>query len=81
MVSGASLRQSVFQLVLTAEQVELFYSGVKNRVQVTDERGKTLNIPWSALVPFVTPLGVRGEFIISYDENGKLEDLRRKARS
>ena len=81
MVSGASLRQSVFQLVLTAEQVELFYSGVKNRVQVTDERGKTLNIPWSALVPFVTPLGVRGEFIIFYDENGKLEDLRRKARS
>jgi hypothetical protein len=80
MVSGASLRQSVFQLVLTAEQVELFYSGVKNRVQVTDERGKTLNIPWSALVPFVTPLGVRGEFIIFYDGNGKLKDLRRRAR-
>ena len=81
MVPGNSLRQSLFRLALTADQVELFYSGAKTRVQVRDERGKTLNIPWSALVPFVTPLGVRGEFVIRYDENGKLRDLRRQDRS
>jgi len=77
MASASTLRQSYFHLVLTAEQVKLFYSGDKNRVQVTDATGKTLNIPWSALVPYVTPLGVRGSFIIRYDAEGKLSELRR----
>ena len=77
MAPAPPLRQSYFYLVLTAEQVKLFYSGDKNRVQVTDAAGKTLNIPWSALVPYVTPLGVRGNFVIRYDAAGKLRDLRR----
>jgi hypothetical protein len=64
-------------LVLTAEQVKLFYSGDKSRVQVTDSNGKTLNIPWSTLVAHVTPLGVRGDFVIRYDKQGKLRELRR----
>lgn len=77
MVSAPPLRQSYFHLLLTAEQVKLFYSGDKTRVQVTDATGKTLNIPWSALVPYVTALGVRGRFVIRYDAEGKLSDLRR----
>jgi len=71
------LQQSYFRLVLTAEQVKLFYSGDKSRVQVTDSNGKTLNIPWSTLVAHVTPLGVRGDFVIRYDKQGKLRELRR----
>ncbi len=77
MVPAPPLRQSYFHLVLTTEQVELFYSGDKARVQVTDAAGKTLNIPWSALAPFITRLGVRGNFIIRYDAAGKLRNLRR----
>ena len=77
MAPAPPLRQSHFYLALTAEQVKLFYAGDKNRVQVTDAAGKTLNIPWSALVPYVTPLGVRGNFVIRYDAAGKLSDLRR----
>ena len=77
MAPASPLRQSYFYLVLTAEQVKLFYSGDKTRVQVTDATGKTLNMPWSALVPYVTPLGVRGNFVIRYDADGKLSDLRR----
>jgi hypothetical protein len=46
-------------------------------VQVTDSNGKTLNIPWSTLVAHVTPLGVRGDFVIRYDQQGKLGELRR----
>ena len=71
------MQQSYFRLVLTAEQVKLFYSGDKSRVQVTDSNGKTLNIPWSTLVSHVTPLGVRGDFVIHYDKQGKLRELRR----
>lgn len=71
------MQQSYFRLVLTAEQVKLFYSGDKSRVQVTDSNGKTLNIPWSTLVAHVTPLGVRGDFVIRYDKQGKLRELRR----
>ena len=77
MVPAAPLQQSYFRLVLTAEQVKLFYSGDKTRVQVTDSNGKTLNIPWSTLVAHVTPLGVRGDFVIRYDQKGKLGELRR----
>ena len=77
MVPAAPLQQSYFRLVLTAEQVKLFYSGDKTRVQVTDSNGKTLNIPWSTLVTHVTPLGVRGDFVIRYDQQGKLGELRR----
>lgn len=77
MAPAASLQQSYFRLVLTAEQVKLFYSGDKTRVQVIDSKGKTLNIPWSTLVSHVTPLGVRGEFVIRYDQQGKLRELRR----
>ena len=71
------MQQSYFRLVLTVEQVKLFYSGDKSRVQVTDSNGKTLNIPWSTLVAHVTPLGVRGDFVIRYDKQGKLRELRR----
>ena len=77
MTPAAPLQQSYFRLVLTAEQVKLFYSGDKTRVQVVDSKGKTLNIPWSTLVSHVTPLGVRGEFVIRYDQQGKLRELRR----
>ena len=77
MAPAALLQQSYFRLVLTAEQVKLFYSGDKTRVQVTDSNGKTLNIPWSTLVAHVTPLGVRGDFVIRYDQQGKLRELRR----
>ena len=77
MAPAAPLQQSYFRLVLTAEQVKLFYSGDKSRVQVTDSNGKTLNIPWSALVSHVTPLGVRGDFVIRYYKQGKLRELRR----
>ena len=77
MAPVAPLQQSYFRLVLTAEQVKLFYSGDKTRVQVTDSTGKTLNIPWSTLVSHVTPLGVRGDFVIRYDKQGKLRELRR----
>ena len=77
MAPAAPLQQSYFRLVLTTEQVKLFYSGDKSRVQVTDSNGKTLNIPWSTLVAHVTPLGVRGDFVIRYDKQGKLRELRR----
>ena len=77
MAPAAPLQQSYFRLVLTAEQVKLFYSGDKSRVQVTDSNGRTLNIPWSTLVAHVTPFGVRGDFVIRYDKQGKLRELRR----
>lgn len=77
MAPASPLQQSYFRLVLTAEQVKLFYSGDKSRVQVTDSNGKTLDIPWSTLVAHVTPLGVRGDFVIRYDKQGKLRELRR----
>ena len=77
MAPASPLQQSYFRLVLTAEQVKLFYSGDKSRVQVTDSKGKTLDIPWSTLVAHVTPLGVRGDFVIRYDKQGRLRELRR----
>ncbi len=53
----------------------MFYTGSKNRVQVTALDGKTINLPWSALQPFFSTSGVQGQFIITYDCDGKLISL------
>ena len=50
----------------------MFYTGTKNRVQVTALDGKTINLPWSALQPFFSTSGVQGRFLITYDGDGRL---------
>ena len=67
-----AVRQSLFSINLEYDEARVFYTGAKNRVQVTANDGKTINLPWSLLQPFFTPSGVQGQFVIQYTDEGKM---------
>ena len=68
-------RKSRFSVSLSYDEAKVLYTGSKNRVQVTALDGKSINLPWSALQPFFSTSGVQGQFIITYDVDGRLVSL------
>ena len=72
-----AIRQSIFSINLKYDHARVFYTGAKNRVQVTATDGKKINLPWSMLLPFFTPSGVHGRFVIKYTDEGKMLELNR----
>lgn len=72
-----AVSQSIFSIDLEYDEARVFYTGVKNRVQVTATDGKKINLPWSMLQPFFTPSGVQGRFVIQYTGDGKMLKLER----
>ena len=66
-----------FSLHVDAKTTLLFYRGIKNRLQVTADDGRTVNIPWKLFQPYVTSSGVKGRFVITFDETGKCTRLKR----
>jgi hypothetical protein len=72
-----AIRRSIFSINLEYDEARIFYIGAKNRVQVTAIDGKRINLPWSMLQPFFTPLGVQGQFVIQYTDEGKMLELNR----
>ena len=67
--------QATFDLVLSREKVLLFYKAKKNRIQVTARDGRTINLPWELLRPYIQPSGINGTFTIFFDDRGKSERL------
>jgi hypothetical protein len=72
-----AVSQSIFSIDLDYDEARVFYTGAKNRVQVTANDGKKINLPWSMLQPFFTPSGVQGRFGIQYTSDGKMLKLER----
>ena len=70
-----AVRQSIFSIDLEYDEARVFYTGTKNRVQVTATDGKKINLPWSMLQPFLTPSGVKGWFVIQYTDEGRMLEL------
>jgi hypothetical protein len=68
-------QQSIFFIDLEYDEARVFYSGQKNRVQVTTVDGVTINLPWAMLQPYFTTSGVQGRFRIRYTVAGKLLQL------
>ncbi|MCK5894266.1 MAG: DUF2835 family protein [Endozoicomonadaceae bacterium] len=60
---------------LTSEQVKQYYMGGKNRVQAYTDDGQNISIPYDILLRFVTHHGIYGRFKISYDNNGKCQEI------
>ena len=72
-----AVSQSIFAIDLDYDEARVFYTGAKNRIQVTANDGKKINLPWSMLQPFFTPSGVQGRFVIQYTGDGKMLNLER----
>ncbi len=66
-----------FHLSLSAEDVLRYYEGSARQVQVTATDGRRVRFPLEHLRPFVTPTGVRGEFLLTFDAQQRFRSLQR----
>jgi hypothetical protein len=66
-----------FRLDLTPEQYVDYYRGVLRQVIVESTNGQTVQFPASLLQRFLTPEGIRGDFVLTCDASFKSADLQR----
>ncbi|MGP8305056.1 DUF2835 domain-containing protein [Vibrio sp. YIC-376] len=51
------------------------YSGVSNAIQVVTHNGLRLQLPANKFRPFLSQLGIRGQFRLTTDQNNKFIKL------
>ena len=66
-----------FSLDISRQKYLHYYAGKATSVQVQSVEGKLIRFPASALKSWVTHQGVSGNFIIVFDENHKLVELKK----
>ena len=66
-----------FSLSIDREQWLRFYAGHANVVRVLTDSGKVLQLPASALRPYIMRDGVHGHFEINFDRHYKLLSVNR----
>ena len=64
-----------FSLRISREKYLDYYEGNVASVQTYTDTGLLIQFPASALTPWVTHLGIRGYFVIKFDDNNKLISL------
>ena len=71
------MKRFEFQLQITHPQYLDYYRGVIRQVSVRCSNGQSIQFPASLLVPFVSTAGVRGNFVLTCDDDGKGSHLQR----
>ena len=66
-----------FHLRIPPEKYLEYYRGTVKHVVVRCTTGQTVQFPAARLRPFVTPEGIRGDFVLICDANNKYVDLLR----
>jgi len=66
-----------FCLAISTQDFLAYYKGVARYVIVHGDDGRRLQLPASALRRFLVSDGIYGEFSVRYDNNNKLQDIRR----
>lgn len=69
----------VFDISIPAQEFLRVYQGTANRVLIRSRTGRTISLPARHLQPFLTRNGISGSFIIEFNAQGQLLDLRRLA--
>ena len=67
----------LFDFSIPAQEYLRVYQGTANRVLIRSRDGRTVSLPARHLQPFLTHEGIRGSFMLRFNEQGKLLDLRR----
>jgi hypothetical protein len=70
-------KQYHFSLRISAADYLRYYQGGAQSVIVNTQQGLKVKFPASALRPYVTKDGVRGQFVLLTDEYNKMLELRR----
>ena len=71
------MQQIRFRLNISAEQLLEYYRGSVSQVSVVAADGRRVRFPANVLRPFISEGGVRGEFILQYDDNNRFSGIRR----
>ena len=66
-----------FSINLSAQEYLQYYRGSVNKVVAQCTDGTTIQFPALLLKPFVTSGGIRGNFVLSCDQNGKNSQIKR----
>jgi len=66
-----------FPLAIEASDIERYYRGIARNILVTTTTGLKIQFPANLILPYVTRYGVHGQFLLSYDQNGKAQSLQR----
>ncbi|WP_205340278.1 DUF2835 domain-containing protein [Denitrificimonas caeni] len=67
----------VFDISIAAQDYLRVYQGTANRVLIRSRDGRTVSLPARHLQPFLTHDGIAGSFIMEFNAQGQLLDLRR----
>lgn len=73
----AKLQQLVVDLVITADEYSKLYSGAAKSVFARARDGRSVRFPAKILQPFVTHTGIRGSFVIHFDQSAKFQGITR----
>jgi hypothetical protein len=71
------MNQITFQIHISAEQFLEYYRGSAKNVRLKMTDGKVVQFPANILQPFVQRDGVHGGFVLRFDDNHKLIDIKR----
>jgi len=65
-----------FQLNIQAKDIEKYYQGRVLTIITTTTNGLKVQFPAKLVIPHITHHGVKGLFLLAYDQNGKAESLK-----
>ena len=74
-----ALTASRFRLRISAEEFKRYYRGTGKYVVTQDYQGRRIRFPAGLMLRFLTHDGIRGEFVIYYDENNKFREIKKIA--
>jgi len=70
-------RRFHFTLDLSAAEYLKYYSGRARTVNTTTLEGYVIEFPAINLNPWVSRSGIQGTFMIEFDENNRLQEIKR----
>ena len=69
------MKQIAVSLYLTPQQVEEYYRGRARYVVAEAADGRTVQLPIKVLHQYISKAGIRGNFIITPDDNHKFKHI------
>ncbi|MGZ9898184.1 DUF2835 domain-containing protein [Shewanella gaetbuli] len=67
--------QFVLNINISYDDFLPYYQGISESVLTNDIHGRQLQIHAKYFKPFLTPVGIKGQFILELDEEGKYKSL------
>ncbi len=71
------MNQLIFNVKISSQQYLKVYQGVASWVNIVAEDGRSLKLPAKHLRPFLTHDGISGRFLLTFDGNNQMTELKR----